>query len=955
MAGIIQDITERKQAEQAIRELNANLERLVDERSSQFRASEKKYRALVESTSDLIWEMDQQGCFTYLSPQFQELLGYEPEEFLGRTPFDFMLGDEAPEEMRNAATLLAAQQSFQLFECCVRHRDGHVITVEVSGVAELSPTGEFLGCRGITRNISEKKRLSAALIASEERSRLLFERHSAVMLLIDPGTGRILDANSAAAAFYGYSRDELRALYIEQINCLSPDIIFQEREKARHQSLNRFIFPHRLADGTQRTVEVYSTPIITNGKQLLFSIIHDITERTQAEEKLLESRALLRAIIEGTSDVVFVKDREGRYLLLNKAGAQFVGKSAAEVLGHDDTFIFPVEVAQTLMARDQEVMTEGRVQTNEELVTNTFGESLAFHATTGPLFDTAGRIKGLFGIARDISGLKKSQHQAEAANQAKSEFLANISHEIRTPMNAIIGLGYLALQTDLTSRQHDYLTKMTTAANGLMQLLNDLLDLSKIEAGMMVLAETSFKLQPLLRHLLSLVGVGATAKSVRLMLTIDPQPPDYLEGDPVRLEQILLNLLGNAVKFTSAGEIELAVRLLAEEDAQVTIEFAVRDTGIGLTPEQVGTIFEAFTQADGSTTRHYGGTGLGLNICRRLVALMGGELRVESEPGRGSTFTVTACFRRGAAPVAEPEPPLDRATVIATLTGRRVLVVEDQPINQQVLQELLEQVGVKVTIADDGRDAVVAVTRAENRYDAVLMDLQMPVMDGYEAALLLRRQWPADQLPIIALTAHARREERERCLNVGMNDHLIKPVNPNRLYACLMQWVRPDLHQKWQSHDEFSPELFDPSMPASTHDIRKSGTAVRKILIVDDEPSGIALLKGMLPKQYKYMGATNGVTALELAREHHPDLILLDVGMPDMDGYEVCLALKENPATATIPVIFLTSPTESEHIAKGFNLGAVDYVTKPFRAPELNARVNTHLQLQATKLGLLVV
>ena len=512
-------------------------------------------------------------------------------------------------------------------------------------------------------------------------------------------------------------------------------------------------------------------------------------------------------------------------------------------------------------------------------------------------------------------------------------------------MNAIIGLGHLALQTNLTLQQHDYLTKITLSADRLLLLLNDLLDLSKIEAGKLEIDEISFTIQPILDHLICLMEVAAGAKRVRVRLTIHPETPRHLLGDPLRLEQILLNLLGNAVKFTDAGEVELFVRPLRTEDDGITLEFSVRDTGIGMSPEQMEQIFNPFTQADGSTTRRFGGTGLGLSICRQLAELMGGEIVVISEPEKGSTFTCTLRFLPSAAPAMVSEVLPDKESVRAALTGCRLLVAEDQELNQQVLREILEQVGAIVTVVDDGRQAVTAATTAAPPFDAVLMDLQMPVLDGYGATLLIREQISAHRLPIIAMTAHAMKEERDHCLAGGMNDHLAKPVNPDRLYACLIRLVRSGCSEMPLMFGEPNPESEKGAtliLPQRLAQVRPGVT----ILLVDRDPAIITRLNEMLPEHHTCLAATDGATAMKLALSTQPDLVLLNGAM---DGYELCRALSGNQATAEIPLILLLSGDDSQEIVTGFSAGAVDYIANPLDVIVVNARVNIQLQLVAAR------
>ncbi|WP_051279256.1 ATP-binding protein [Chitinilyticum aquatile] len=429
--------------------------------------------------------------------------------------------------------------------------------------------------------------------------------------------------------------------------------------------------------------------------------------------------------------------------------------------------------------------------------------SLAVYWVMGTLL-VAMSFLGYHMVVKWMNSLKEVARQAEEANRVKSDFLARMSHEIRTPMNAIIGLANLLNQTALNDKQQDYVIKIQHATDALLGVIDDVLDYSKIEAGKLGIEYLHFDLDDLLKGLVNILSLKAAGKNLRLQIDIADDVPRHLMGDPLRLRQILLNLGNNAIKFTASGSITMQVRCLERDGEQVSLRFAVTDTGIGIADEHKADLFQAFTQADESIARRYGGTGLGLAICRELVHMLGGEISVESTPGEGSTFLFTLDFD-----LADQDAPLTALhghsppPVLAQpvqddnpLAGKRVLLVEDNPINRQIAEELLQACGIYVDYAENG---LVAIERVQqSRYHAVLMDLQMPEMDGFIATRHIRSHKRLRDLPIIAMTAHTMLGDRERCLSAGMNDHIPKPFRPEQLYAVLSRWLDPSRSVKLQ-------------------------------------------------------------------------------------------------------------------------------------------------------------
>jgi signal transduction histidine kinase/predicted ATPase/CheY-like chemotaxis protein/predicted Ser/Thr protein kinase len=500
--------------------------------------------------------------------------------------------------------------------------------------------------------------------------------------------------------------------------------------------------------------------------------------------ELQRHRNAWEAITEHAPGLVFTKDLEGRYLSHTPLLAELVGRPGQSLVGLRDADVFDAQTAAEIEAHDRQMISDGQplrleVQRPTPLGPRTYSTHLFV------LRDAQGQAYGVGGMAIDVTELRQAQRAAEEATQAKSDFLAYMSHEIRTPMNAILGMSQLAL-TSQGSRLREYVTKVHAAAQALVGIVDDVLDFSKIEAGRLELDASEFELDDVLCQVGNVVGVKADEKGIALRFECDSGVPTALVGDSLRLSQVLINLCNNAVKFTERGEVIVTINGRTRDSTQVTLAFEVRDTGIGIGAEALQRLFQPFRQADASISRRYGGSGLGLTISRQLVQLMGGEITMASEPGVGSTvrFELPFALQRDA-PAASPAWAADSA---AGLAGARILLVDDNDNNRELAGDLLRRAGIEYAIAKNGRQALEIL--AQERFDAVLMDCIMPVLDGYEATRALREQATLHDLPVIAMTASAGPDERERALAAGMNDWIGKPIDIERFYATLARWVR---------------------------------------------------------------------------------------------------------------------------------------------------------------------
>lgn len=662
----------------------------------------------------------------------------------------------------------------------------------------------------------------------------------------------------------------------------------------------------------------------------------EVNERIRAEETLSDERKILRALIDNVPDFMYVKDMDCRFLVANLSVARQMGaKTPEELLGKNDFDFYPREIATTFYKDEQRVIRSGQPEVNrEETGVDSHGNVSQVMTTQVPLRDKNGRVTGLVGIGRDITHLKKVQEAmqkareaAEAASQAKSEFLANMSHEIRTPLNGVMGMTDLALDTELTPEQREYLETVKMSGDSLLTVINDILDFSKIEAGKIDLEALDFNLRDSLESTLKTLAVRADEKGLELLCEVAPEVPEIVRGDSSRLRQIVINLVGNAIKFTDTGEIAVKVQAEAREGSDYVCQFTVADTGIGIPENKRQLIFKPFSQADTSTTRKYGGTGLGLTISTRLVEMMGGKIWVESEVGHGSQFHFTV--RLGVADTKEIK--VGTIALPELLLGVKVLVVDDNSTNRRILEGMLLRWHMKPTPVDSGAAALAqlsAALEAGEPYPLILTDMHMPEMDGFALIEQIRRRPELSAATIMMLTSAGHRGDAARCQELGVSAYLLKPIRQSELREAVARVLGA------REHDGAIPLVTRFSL----YDAREPNAYLR-VLLAEDNPVNQRLAVRLLEKRgHLVVVAATGLEALQALEKESFDLVLMDVQMPEMDGLEATAAIRQREKNTgrRQPVVALTAHAMKGDREKCLAVGMDGYLTKPIRPQELD-------------------
>ncbi|MHB9006384.1 MAG: response regulator [Limisphaerales bacterium] len=775
-----------------------------------------------------------------------------------------------------------------------------------------------------------------SLQASEERTRLILESSAEGIFGVDT-QGRIGFVNAAACRLLGFTAEEMIGQPSHALihHHHSDGGEFPVKESPMFAACRRGEASQIDVEclwrknGSALPVQYGATPMRKDGA-IVGAVISftDITERQRAAQELANRLAFQESLLETIPYPMFIKDADGRFVSCNQAYQRAVGTRLDFLVGKTvlELDYLPEEERRRFHEEDLSVIRETGRRSYELPIQYSDGQThVTLYSVDGFRLCT-GQPGGLIGLLVDISEQKRvagelseAKAKAEEATQMKSLFLANMSHEIRTPMNAIIGLSHLALKTPLTAKQRDYLSKIHHAGTSLLGIINDILDFSKIEAGRLDLETTDFRLDDVIRSVTTITVQKAQEKGLEFLADVSPAIPETLRGDPLRLGQILTNLVNNAVKFTERGEIRLRIEWLGPTGDKVQLRFSVRDTGIGMTREQAAKLFQPFSQADMSTTRKHCGTGLGLTISRRLVELMGGRIWLESEAGAGSTFTFTVWLEASLATGAGRPLP-------GRLQKLRVLVVDDHAAAREILVESIAPWAERVDAVSSGHEAIAAL-RERNRdtpYDVVFMDWQMPGLDGLQTTRLIKNDATLRQQPaIIMVTAFGREEVREQAEQLPVDGFLLKPVTRSMILDSLMGLFGAGSHSA-----------------VATVDSAQESVSLRgaRILLAEDNEINQQIAIELLESAGAVLDvARNGRIAVEKLADSASqpyDLVLMDLQMPEMDGYQATARIRAEPRLARLPIIAMTAHATLEERDRCLAAGMNDHVSKPIN-PDL--------------------